>query len=152
MYKRILVPIDGSTTADGGLREAIGLAAAMKAQLVLLHVIDDFSMLVEVSSVTSYSKMMDRLRQRGQDILESARLLAADSDVQAQTCLREVAQARIAGVVVNEAVRQSCDLIVMGTHGRHGFNRLTMGSNAESVVRSSTIPALLVKRAEAAFV
>ncbi|MES2787079.1 MAG: universal stress protein [Pseudomonadota bacterium] len=152
MYKRILVPIDGSATAESGLREAIGLAAAVNARLVLLHVIDDCSMLVEVSSVTSQSRLMDGLRRRGGEILERARLLAAESGVAAQTFLREVAQARIASVVVDEAVRQSCDLIVMGTHGRHGFNRLTMGSNAESVVRSSTVPALLVKQAQAAFV
>ncbi|MDP3618854.1 MAG: universal stress protein [Ramlibacter sp.] len=152
MYKCILVPIDGSATADSGLREAIGLAAAVNARLVLLHVIDDCSMLVEVSSVTSQSRLMDRLRRRGGEILERARLLAAESGVAAETFLREVAQARIASVVVDEAVRQSCDLIVMGTHGRHGFNRLTMGSNAESVVRSSPVPALLVKQAQAAFV
>jgi hypothetical protein len=40
----------------------------------------------------------------------------------------------------------------MGTHGRHGFSRLTMGSNAESVVRSSPVPALLVRQEEAAWV
>ncbi|MES2633248.1 MAG: universal stress protein [Pseudomonadota bacterium] len=152
MYKCILVPIDGSTTADSGLREAISLASAFNARLVLLHVIDDCSMLVEASSVAIHLGILDRLRQRGQEILENARRVAAESGVEAQTCLREVAQARIASIVVDEAVKQSCDLIVMGTHGRHGFNKLNIGSNAESVVRSCTIPALLVKRAEAAFV
>jgi hypothetical protein len=50
MYKRILVPIDGSATATRGLQEAIGLAADLKAELILLHVIDDFPLLVEMAS------------------------------------------------------------------------------------------------------
>ena len=152
MYKSILVPLDGSATADSGLREAIGLASALKAKLVLLHVLDDLSMVLETSSVAGYERILDRLRCRGQEILDKARLAAAESGVEAETCLREVSLARIAGVVVDEAVAQSCDLIVMGTHGRHGFSRLTMGSNAESVARSSPVPALLVRQEEAAWV
>lgn len=50
MYKSILVPLDGSATSESGLRAAIGLAAALKAKLVLMHVVDDFGILVEMSA------------------------------------------------------------------------------------------------------
>jgi len=150
MYKAILVPLDGSATADNGLREAIELAACMDARLVLLHVVDDHSTLVEMSSVTSYTNILNRLRRRGQEILDRAAMVASESAVETQTCLREAAQARVAQVVVEEAVKQSCDLIVMGTHGRRGFSRWAMGSNAEAVVRCSPVPALLVRDEETA--
>ncbi len=152
MYKSILVPLDGSATADSGLHEAIGLASALEAKLILLHVLDDLSMVLETSSVAGYERILDRMRCRGQEILNKARMTAVEAGVEAETCLREVSLARIAGVVVDEAIVQSCDLIVMGTHGRHGFSRLTMGSNAESVVRSSPVPALLVRHEAAAWV
>lgn len=53
MYHRILVPLDGSPTAEAGLRHAIGLASALKAKLVLLHVMDDFALMMEMSSVSA---------------------------------------------------------------------------------------------------
>jgi len=149
MYHRILVPLDGSATAERGLREAIGLAAEQKARLSLLHVADNFPMLVEMSSVTNYQEMLNELRQYGEDVLAKAKRTAADAGVQADTLLREVTQGRIADVIIDEAKKTGCGLIVMGTHGRRGFSRLTLGSEAERVVRSSTVPVLLVRLDEA---
>lgn len=148
MYKTILVPIDGSATSERGLREAIDLAVPLKARLTLLHVVDDFAMLVEMSSAANYQEMLDGLRDYGQKVLEKAQQAAAESGVQADTDLREVTQARTSEIIVEEAKKRSCDLIVMGTHGRRGFSRLTMGSNAEGVVRSSPVPVLLVRQEE----
>jgi nucleotide-binding universal stress UspA family protein len=59
--------------------------------------------------------------------------------------VREVTRGRIATVVVDEARSSGCDLIVMGTHGRRGFNRLALGSDADLVVRESPVPVLLVR-------
>ena len=145
MYHRILVPLDGSATAERGLREAIGLAAEQKARVSLLHVADNFPMLVEMSSVTSYQEMLNELRRYGEDVLAKAKRAAADAGVQADTLLREVTQGRVADVIIDEARKTGCGLIVMGTHGRRGFSRLTLGSEAERVVRSSTVPVLLVR-------
>lgn len=145
MYHRILVPLDGSATAERGLREAIGLAAEQKARVSLLHVADNFPMLVEMSSVTSYQEMLNDLRRYGEDVLAKAKRAAADAGVQADTLLREVTQGRVADVIIDEARKTGCGLIVMGTHGRRGFSRLTLGSEAERVVRSSTVPVLLVR-------
>ena len=62
----------------------------------------------------------------------------------AETELVENAAGRVADVIVEHAKRWRADLIVMGTHGRRGFNRLLIGSNAELVVRHSPVPVLLV--------
>ena len=145
MYHRILVALDGSQTAERGLREAIGLAALHKSRLVVIHVVDDFSSLVELSSVASYERMKAELGQFGNALLEKARLSALKSGVQAETSLVEVTDKRIASVIVDQASKSGCDLIVMGTHGRRGFSRLTMGSEAELVARNSPVPVMLVK-------
>ncbi len=148
MYHRILVPVDGSPTADAGLRHAIGLAAALKAKLVLLHVIDDFALMVEMSSIASYETMRDGLRQYGQHALDKAQQAASDAGVMCETFVREVAQARISEIINDETVKHRCDLVIMGTHGRRGFSRLTLGSNAEAVMRTSTVPVVLVRAVE----
>lgn len=148
MYERILVPLDGSPTAEAGLRHAIALAAALKSRLVLLHVMDDFAVMVEMASIASYEAMRDTLRQSGQAALERARQAAADAGVMCETVLREQLQARISEVIEGEAVKHRCDLVVMGTHGRRGFSRLTLGSNAEAVMRISSVPVLLVRARE----
>ncbi len=148
MYERILVPLDGSATAEAGLRHAIGLAAALKSRLVLLHVMDDFALTVEMASVAEYEGMRAALRGYGQDALDKARKAAADAGVMSEAVLREQPQARISEVINGEAVRHRCDLVVMGTHGRRGFSRFTLGSNAEAVMRTSTVPVLLVRAGE----
>lgn len=146
MYQRILVPIDGSETAEQGLREAIRLAADQKARLRLLYVIDDFPMLMELSSLESFDASLQKLREYGQQTLAGAQKLAGESGVQADTVLREVTEGRIANAVVDEVGTSACDLIVMGTHGRRGLSRMALGSDADLVVRTSPVPVLLVRR------
>jgi nucleotide-binding universal stress UspA family protein len=147
MYQHILVPLDGSATAERGFQEALRLAAEQKSKLRLLHVIDDFPMLMEMSAVSSFEASMRKVREYGEEVLSKARAAAAALDVQADTVLREVTQGRIADVVVEEARTSGCDLIVMGTHGRRGFSRLALGSDADLVVRASPVPVMLVRSA-----
>ena len=146
MYQHILVPIDGSETAEQGLYEAIRLAADQKARLRLLYVIDDFPMLTEMSSVANFDTSLQRLRDHGQQLLFNSRKLANDSGVQADPVLREVTAGRVSNTVVDEAKTAACDLIVMGTHGRRGFSRMALGSDADLVVRTSPVPVLLVRK------
>jgi nucleotide-binding universal stress UspA family protein len=144
MYRRILVPVDGSPTAERGLREAIDLAGP-NARLVLLHVIDDYPMLVQMSSMSAFEDLKRARLRLGEDVLASARSKAEEAGVQVDTVLREVVHARAADVIVEEAVKAHCDLIVMGTHGRRGVSRLTLGSEADLVIRISPVPVLLVR-------
>lgn len=149
MYSKIMVPLDGSHTAQRGLQEAIRLAKELKTpgQLRLLHVIDDFPILMEMSTVVSFDKSMQALREFARQMLDKAKAVALASDVEAQISLREVTKGRIADAVIAEAKESGCDLIVMGTHGRRGFSRLALGSDADMVVRASPIPVLLVRHA-----
>lgn len=150
MYRKILVPLDGSVTSEAGLQEAIRLAAAVKAKLCFLHVLTDFPLLMEMSSELNYREVSTRLRQSAEDLLARAVRAASEGQAEAESVLRELASGPIADVIVEEAGRQGCDLIVMGTHGRRGLRRLTLGSDAELVVRHSQVPVLLVQHDEPA--
>jgi nucleotide-binding universal stress UspA family protein len=148
MYKRILVPLDGSDTAQRGLAEAIRLAQPLKAKLLLLQVLDDLGWLVEMSAVANSREMHREVRAYAEQVLAKAKQAAATKDVQAETIVREVVGVRAAEAIVDEARQQGCDLIVMGTHGRKGLGRLVLGSDAMAVVQSSPVPVLLVRTAQ----
>lgn len=149
MYQRILVPLDGSATAERGLREAINLAAGTDAGLLLLHVVDDYPSLVGITSITCFDEMMKGLRRKGLDVLAGARKAAESASLHVETFLRGVNGKPMEQVIVEQAVEHSCDLVVMGTHGRGGFDRIAMGSVAEGVTRTCPVPVLLVGAAPA---
>jgi nucleotide-binding universal stress UspA family protein len=145
MYQRILVPLDGSETARRGLKEAIGLAIEQKSTLHLLHVINDFPMLVALTSTAGLEAAADKARLAGDAILAQAQAEVDASHVPCERALREVIEGRAADIIVREAKEARCDLIVMGTHGRGGVRRLALGSDADLVVRHSPVPILLVR-------
>lgn len=147
VYKHVLVPLDGSPTADCGLQEAIRLASELGSRLRLLHVVDDFPMLMEMSSVASFEVGLQKAREYGNLVLGRAKAQATAAGVAAETVLREITRGRIAEMVTEEAANAACDLIVMGTHGRRGLSRLALGSDADRVARSSPVPVLLVRAA-----
>ena len=89
MYQHILVPLDGSATGERGLREAVRLAAEHKSKLRLLHVIEDFAMLMEMSAAASFDAMMREVREYGQKVLSKAQAAAAAANVPAEASLRE---------------------------------------------------------------
>lgn len=142
-YKRILVPVDGSPTSRNGLDEAAKIARESGSRLLLLHVIDD-TVAFSSPEGAGVNVVLDALRASGRSALAEAAEHARRAKLQAETALLEKATGRVADAIVDQAKRWRADLIVMGTHGRRGVNRLLLGSNAELVVRSSTIPVLLV--------
>lgn len=147
MYDKILVPLDGSDTSRRGLREAIDLARQLQSRLVLLTVVDDFPMTVEMASAVAFNETRAILVERGKTVLEDARKAVGEAGLPCETVLSEVMSQRPADVIVQEAGKRDCTLIVMGTHGRRGLSRLTLGSDAELVLRESRVPVLLVRGA-----
>ncbi len=148
MYSKILVPIDGSPTAERGLREAIALATALSSKIVLLHVVDDFPYMLEMASMVSYEETRAVLRRFALERLAIAARTCREAGLSVEEIFEDGVTGAVADVIVNTARKQDCELIVMGTHGRKGFNRLTWGSDAELVVRHSHVPVLLVRAAD----
>ena len=145
-YKRILVPVDGSPTANAGLREAIALARAQDAELQLVHVVDQHSLvMMGGEAIVHMDEMMAGLTRAGQAVLRKAKALADRSGVKASTVLLETLTGPAADPIVKQAKKWRADVMVVGTHGRRVIRRLVMGSDAEQIVRSSAVPVLLVR-------
>lgn len=145
MYAKILVPVDGSETSKRGLAEACRLAKDQDARLRCLHVIDEQYLTVNYMGVMYMPDLIDRLRDNGTEILKEASEQAGTGGVKVESVLRESAERRVSDMIIDEAKTWPADLIVMGTHGRRGFSYLALGSDAESVVRNSPVPVLLVR-------
>lgn len=148
MYKRILVPVDGSKTSLLGLQHAIRLAKDQKAKLRLLHVVHDYLIAEGRHSMVTSSYLLKELRERGQTILKDAASMALKKHVAAETQAVETLMGPIGASIVKCAEKWPADLIVIGTHGRRGIRRLVMGSDAEYVVRTAPVPVLLVRGAK----
>lgn len=146
MYQHILVPVDGSTTSDRALQEAIRLARQQSAQLELVHVVEDMP-LMDSGSYINYAEMQETLRSSGKKVLAHAQMVAQLAGLDAEINLLEAHGERIPSVIVEEAGHWPADLIVIGTHGRSGFSRVLFGSVAEGVVRTAHIPVLLIRGA-----
>ena len=145
MYQRILVPIDGSATAERALLEAIKLAAG-KAKLRLVYVIEEaYPLDAEGFAFIDYAALQEAVRHTGERALAQAAEKVRQSGMTAETALLDVSGERVAGVIDREARSWPADLIVIGTHGRSALSRLLLGSVAEDVVRGASVPVLLVR-------
>ena len=144
-YRKILVAVDGGAAANRGLREAMRLARSAGAQLLILHVVNEFHALATPAAGAAAVDVSPRLREAGRKLLADAAARAARHGVRAKTLSREVFAGGVAEAIVREARRQGADLIVLGTHGRRGLKRLVLGSDAELVVRTAPVPVLLVR-------
>lgn len=140
--KRILVPIDFSTSSRRALDYAHGLALKFEAALHLMHVCEVPSMITPAldASTIDYSDWSRRLGEdAGKELIEIG---SAIGDVKVTT---EVVFGRPAPAIVEGAGTNQTDLIVMGTHGHGAVMHLLMGSVAERVVRTAFCPVLTVR-------
>ena len=147
MYRRILVPIDGSPTSMRGLKEAIRLAADQRARLQVLNVVDELIVLqsLDAFSMSNTGDLIEGLREAGRKALAEATALTGRHGVKAAIRMLDSRTLRVCDVIVEEAKKWRADLIIMGTHGRRGVTRMLLGSDAEGVLRSTPVPVLLVR-------
>jgi nucleotide-binding universal stress UspA family protein len=142
LFKKILVPIDGSDTADKAMRMALDMARESLASVRFMHVIDDdryfnsyeFSAELRTDALDSAKKLL-------QNAMDAAAALGVNADTQ---LINKPGQ-RLGENVADEAQSWGADLVVVGTHGRRGLGRMLLGSGAEQVVRLSPVPVLMVR-------
>jgi nucleotide-binding universal stress UspA family protein len=142
MYERILIPADGSKDAERGVAHGIALAASIGATVHALYV-------VEEGGNPWLSESMDdqvaRAKQYGQDILDD---VAEQADAAGVECVTEVKVGpRVHQKIIDHAEEKDADLIVMGSGYRGRFGNL-LGSTAEKVLQSSTVPVTTIRRGE----
>ena len=138
----ILVPLDFSPASDAALACARDLAQQYSARLSLLHVVTDpraIGMWTPEMYVPAAGEIQVRLLREARERLDSA--LPADERSQFMVTV-DVRLGDVAENILETARERNADLIVMGTHGRHGLSHLLLGSVAERVLRNATCPVL----------
>nr|WP_136716435.1 universal stress protein [Halorientalis salina] len=140
MYERILLPTDGSVGMDRVIDHAGELAAEHDALVHALYVVDTASF-TSLPMETSWEGVSDLLREDGQDAINEVETLVGDR-AQVEGVVVEGSPSR---EIIDHAREDDCDLVVMGTHGRGGIDRLLLGSVAERVVRTADVPVLTVR-------
>jgi nucleotide-binding universal stress UspA family protein len=148
MHKRIFVAIDSSSTAQKALDEAISLAKALGARLCIAHAADEGPLTQHGMGLGTYidiDKVKDEMRESGNALLDQAMAKASAAGYPAERLLVESTQRRVAEMIAEAATQWNADLVVVGTHGRRGFERLLVGSVAENLVRIATTSLMLVR-------
>ena len=148
MYARILLAVDGSRTSDAALREALALARDARARLRIVHVIDspyDYPDVMFGHVAGDLEDLQQAWQKAGQVVLDQALAVARAFPLEAEASLIETAGRRLPDAIVDEARSWGADLIVVGTHGRRGLDRLLLGSVAEGVSRTSPVSVLRVR-------
>lgn len=139
--KKILIPTDGSNHSIRAAEYGISIAKAVGAQLLVVFVVDDL-VLDQISKITDREIAERALRHDGQGYLDYVADLA-DKEGVTSSCL--IVEGRPFEGIVRLAKDSNVDLIVMGTYGRRGAERLLIGSVAERVIEYATCPVLVVK-------
>jgi nucleotide-binding universal stress UspA family protein len=142
VFHKILVPIDGSHTADKALDHALRIAKDNHAKVRLLHCIDELSL---INSHEYTGELWQQARDNGQDLLRRGEALAKAHGVEVDTRLIDQVGQRLGQSVADAAGDFGADLVVVGTHGRRGIGRVLLGSGSEQIMRLSPVPVLMVR-------
>ncbi len=146
MFESILIPTDGSSTSDQALEKGLELARLAGARVTFLHVLENplTSGYATPEAMPYAAQLYTDLRTSGENILQRAVQRAEALGVAATS--RMVEDADPVRAIV-EASKEH-DAVVMGTHGRRGFNRWMFGSVAEGALRRADKPFLMVRGPE----
>ncbi len=139
--RKILIPTDGSDYSVRAAEYGINLAKMLGAEIMVVYVIDTV-VLDQVVKATQREDVDRELKQDGQRYAEYIVGLAEKAGVKATSFL---ARGRPFEQIVHIARGFGIDLIVMGTYGRRGAERILIGSVAERVIEYSSCPVLVVK-------
>jgi nucleotide-binding universal stress UspA family protein len=145
-FRHIIVATDFAESAEQALACAVELARTHGAELVLLHVYMDLPAYPEVTT-GQVEAIYEEQRQWVADALERRARSARSQGLLARPVVRTGPPA---ATIAETARDERADLVVVGTHGRSGLDRLIVGSVAERVVRLAPCPVLVVKAAAAA--
>jgi nucleotide-binding universal stress UspA family protein len=142
MYRKILVPLDGSKTAEGVLPHAQALAYSEGAELILVNVAANPAMDYVFSDPGLAQQAEQAQEEQSQSYMAKVEKQLEAAGFRVSTQLRVGA---VADVILDVAEEMQVDLIAMSTHGRTGAARWLLGSVADRVVRASKIPVLLIR-------
>lgn len=147
MYKRILVPTDGSALSKKAVKSAVELAAALGAEVVALNVVPRYPRSYFEGglsvSVADAARIEKQWAEQGLAVAEEVGKAAAKAGVQSRATT--VRSDLVAEAILAAARKSRCDLIVMASHGRKGLKRLLLGSETQHVLTHGNIPVLVLR-------
>jgi len=147
VYKRILVPVDGSPVAEAAADAAIELARACGSDIVVLSVAIPEAALpsIEGAMIHDPGLRIDELLEHARGYVDAvaARVQRAGVQCTGATCTASDA----AEAIVDATHGHGCDLVVMGSHGRRGISRLLAGSVTQAVLARATVPVMVLRPA-----
>lgn len=146
MFKRILVPVDGSDASNRALAAALELAREKGGRVRIVHAFDE---LIYLTGYEVGADVLQLARAQASKVVADALAIARAEGVPAEGELLEQPGRRLGELVADEARAFGADLIVVGTVGRHGIGRALLGSGAEQVIRLAPTPVLAVREPEA---
>ncbi|HET9642858.1 MAG TPA: universal stress protein [Burkholderiaceae bacterium] len=144
MYKRILLPTDGSEITVKAVQTAIGLAKSLGAELHTISVKEPFP----YSAISEMQPTPPQEFFDAQERIASSRVrqVVADADRAGMSCQGHTVEALHPWeAIIDYAKQQNCDLIVMASHGRRGMASMLLGSETQRVLTHTTIPVLVVR-------
>jgi len=142
-YTHILVPLDGSETAEAALPHAFGLAKLAGATVTLLSVVPPIEDVIATDAEPIY--VDEQLAAKKQRALRYLNAIRKQHGAEAQAISTAVETGPPAATILDYAARESVDVIVMATHGRSGVQRWLLGSVAEKVLHAARQTVLLVR-------
>jgi len=146
-YSHLLVPSDGSARSLRAVREAVGLAAALGSRITVLTVEQQPRMPVpgmgERLDAATLATLSSAARQESERVVAEALAIASAAGVAATA--ERISGERPHRAIVDAADRLSCDLIVMASHGRRGFQRMLLGSQTQRVLVQAGVPVLVIR-------
>lgn len=141
MYENILLPTDGSEGTRRAVEHAVNLAQNFDATVHVVYVVNT-SAYSTLPADANWESIIEALEEEGYEATEDVKELASEGEVKVITKVLEGVPHR---EILDYSEENDIDLIVMGTHGKTGIDRLLLGSVTEKVVRSSETPVLTVR-------
>jgi len=149
MFNTLLIATDGSELGNKALAAGLDLAKLHGAKITIMTASDPVSSAIGAGGFGSIDagpiliQLEERYAEEAQTILAAASAKALEAGITAQTL--HVPQHRPADAIVQTATELGCDTIIMGSHGRRGFQRLLLGSQAAEVLARASVAVLIVK-------
>lgn len=148
MYRKILLPTDGSKFAESAAQHAIWIASRSGAEIIVLNVIETSS-LVGLPAEDLIVRIKEMLKEEGRRSLERISEMVTESEEESKLgkevkITLKTEEGSPADSILKTIDTENVDLVVMGTSGKHGLDRFLLGSVTEKVVRSAKCPVLAV--------
>ncbi|WP_088143801.1 universal stress protein [Achromobacter xylosoxidans] len=145
MYKHLLVAVDGSLLSESAFKRALVFAKEMGATITLIRAIPEDHLLVYQAEMlgTTQAQHTDQARKNAQTYLDNLEMEARHALVPCNAVVTVNDHPHEA--IVEAAKNQGCDLIIMGSHGRHGMTGFLLGSETQRVLARTKLPVLVYR-------